>query len=447
MHRYRRELLAYCRRLTAGEASAEDVLQQALLQAWVAIERDPEVRDVRAWLYRIVHNVAISTIRRASAESVELDRTEASGGADSEVERKFAAREALAGLAALPELQRRVMLSTALEGRSHEEIAALLGLSHGAVRGLIYRARATLRAAAAALIPGPVIGWAARQEVRGGSGSSGFYEALGGSGTAGVGGLLIKGGAIVAGAGALATAAGLTPIHISHHRHHGAGAPTVLADRTDPSSPAGLTANAGATGGSGGSGSSTTFASVARGGSSGSVHAHRAPGGGRFLLAGSSQFVATPSARSSQGLGPSSTSGRHSSSSGGPGSSGGPDGGSSGGSGSTGGGSSGGHDGGSSGGGDGGSSGGGDGGSSGPPPTTGGSGGTGGGSSGGHDGGSSGGGDGGSSGGGDGGSSGGGTDGSSGGTTTTPTITLSGGGDHSGGGSDGSSGGSTPGGD
>ncbi len=231
VHRYRRELLAYCRRLIAGEATAEDVLQQALLQAWVAMGRDAEIRDVRPWLYRIVHNVAISNIRRAGADPVELVGTEGMGGADSEVESRLAAREALAGLAALPELQRRVMLSTALEGRSHEEIAALLGLTHGAVRGLIYRARAALRAAAAAVIPGPVIGWAARHEVRGAGGSSGFYDAVAGSGTAGLGGLLIKGSAIVATAGALATAAGLTPLQVLRHGRHRAGAGPLVAAR------------------------------------------------------------------------------------------------------------------------------------------------------------------------------------------------------------------------
>ncbi len=79
VHRYRRQLLAYCRRLSPTEAGAEDVLQQALLQAWVAIGREAEVRDVRAWLYRIVHNVAISHLRRPGGELVELDRSQGAG--------------------------------------------------------------------------------------------------------------------------------------------------------------------------------------------------------------------------------------------------------------------------------------------------------------------------------------------------------------------------------
>ena len=219
VHRYRRQLLAYCRRLCMSNGSAEDVLQQALLQAWVAIGRDAEIKDVRAWLYRIVHNVAVSHARRSTVAEVELDGSEGGGGVEAEAERRIAAHEALAGLAALPELQRQVMLSTALEGRSHDEIAALMGLSHGAVRGLIYRARATLRAAAAALIPGPLVGWAARQDVTSSPASAGFVEACAGGGAAGVGGLLIKGVAVVATVGGLATA-GSTSLPAGSGRHH-----------------------------------------------------------------------------------------------------------------------------------------------------------------------------------------------------------------------------------
>lgn len=217
VQRYRRPLLSYCRRLSRSEASAEDALQQALLQAWIALSvGESEIKDVRPWLYRIVHNVAVSNLRRPVHDQVPEDQAGDQGGADQEVERRLAIRDALAGLASLPELQRQVMLSTALEGQSHDEVAAALGLSHGAVRGLIYRARATLRAAAAVLVPGPLISWAARQDIGAGGRSSALAEAIGGGGSAGVTGVLLKGGAIVATTGALAGAAGVT---LNSHSH------------------------------------------------------------------------------------------------------------------------------------------------------------------------------------------------------------------------------------
>ena len=210
VQRYRLALLGYCRRFFPSDAGAEDVLQQALLQAWMALSREKaEVRDVRPWLYRIVHNVAISNLRRPVDGSFRDDVSRTAIGPDEEMERRAAAREALAGLAALPEPQRQVMFSTALEGRSHEEIAAGLGLSPGAVRGLIYRARATLRSAAAAIVPGPLLHWLVRRAGERGS-AAGPLEAVAGGGAAGVAGLVLKGGAVVIAAGAIVAGTGIT---------------------------------------------------------------------------------------------------------------------------------------------------------------------------------------------------------------------------------------------
>src|SRR5947209_5712987 len=210
VRRYRGALLAYSRRVAPHGASSEDILQQALLQAWGALSRGAEVRDVRAWLYRIVHNVAISSFR-ASAEAAVEGLTAEAGvpGVEQLVEQRMAAREALAGLAALPDLQRQVMVSTALDGASHEEVAATLGLSSGSVRGLVYRARSTLRAAAAAVMPAPVIEWALGDV---GSTSMG----LAGAGSAGLGALLLKGGAIIA----VGAVAGTTAVVVGDHAHH-----------------------------------------------------------------------------------------------------------------------------------------------------------------------------------------------------------------------------------
>jgi RNA polymerase sigma factor (sigma-70 family) len=216
VRRYRRQLLAYCRQLSACEAAAEDVLQQALLQAWLALG-DADVRDVRAWLYRIVHNVAVTNLRKRPAEHTELDESVGGVAVESQVEQRLAAREALAGMAALPEPQRAVMLSTTLDGLSHDQVADALGLTHGAVRGLIYRARAALRSAAAALTPSPLLNWAVRQDV---GRRAGISEALAGGGSAGIGGLVLKGGVLAASAGALATAAGLAPTHVARTQHH-----------------------------------------------------------------------------------------------------------------------------------------------------------------------------------------------------------------------------------
>lgn len=219
VQRYRHPLLRYCRRMRLSEARAEDVLQQALLQAWLALTRGVEVRDLRPWLFRIVHNTAVNAMR-GSAESHgeltdELYATATVAG-ESELDRRIAFREALTEVAALPQMQRQAIFLTAVDGQSHDEVASSLGITHGALRGLLYRARATLRSAAAALTPAQLIEWACG----GGGAAAPTAERLGelsvGGGGIGITALMMKGALVAATAGALASSAGV----VSHH-HHG----------------------------------------------------------------------------------------------------------------------------------------------------------------------------------------------------------------------------------
>jgi len=210
VHRYRRPLLRYCRRMQLADARAEDVLQQALLQAWMALARGADVREVRPWLYRIVHNAAVNAMRANAdghSELTEAMQAKAALARESDLQRTMAVRDALTDVAALPQMQQQAIFLTAVDGQSHDEVASVLGVSEGAVRGLLYRARTTLRGAAAALTPPPLLAWAA-----GGAGTAGptaerLAELSAGGAAAGLTGLLLKGAAVAVTAGALATGA------------------------------------------------------------------------------------------------------------------------------------------------------------------------------------------------------------------------------------------------
>jgi len=133
VERYRRPLLRHCRRYLP-EARAEDALQQALVSAWSALRRGDEVRALRPWLYRIVHNASLNALRAAGYDYEQLrDTLHGDGGPAELAERSAVVRQTLAGLAALPERQRQALLQIAVEGRSQDEVAEELGLSHGAV--------------------------------------------------------------------------------------------------------------------------------------------------------------------------------------------------------------------------------------------------------------------------------------------------------------------------
>jgi RNA polymerase sigma factor (sigma-70 family) len=215
VRRYRKPLLRYCQRMLLPESRAEDAIQQALLSAWSALQQGVEVADAQAWLYRIVHNTAVSALRKSGYDYDSLSESLRGADApDEDLERRIAVREALAGIAGLPQLQREVLLRTAVEGQSHEQVADALGLSDSAVRGMVYRARATLRAAATALTPPPLAAWAACVGVRGVPVAQRIGEAAV-PGSAGVAGVFLKGGAVALTAGSLVT--GTVLVH-HHHR-------------------------------------------------------------------------------------------------------------------------------------------------------------------------------------------------------------------------------------
>src|SRR3954452_6894912 len=202
VERYRGPLLRAARRVLP-EARAEDALQQALIAAWTALQRGDEVRDLRAWLYRVVHNTALNQLRVSGYDYEELeDALRIADAGDDELERRAVMRQTLASLAALPERQREALLRTSVIGYSQEEVARDLGISEGAIRQLVHRARVSMRAAATALTPTPLVS-AAASGARGGSLADRIAELAAGAAPAGAATLAKAGTAVVLAGGAL----------------------------------------------------------------------------------------------------------------------------------------------------------------------------------------------------------------------------------------------------
>jgi len=214
VQRYRRPLLRHCRRVLP-EARAEDALQQTLLAAWTALRRGDDIAELRPWLYRIAHNSSLNALRVSGYDYDELaESVRVVDAPEDELERRAVVRQTLAGIAALPEAQREALLRTVIEGASQQHIAQELGLSHGAVRQLVHRARTSLRTAATAVVPLPLAGWLAGMGTGGAAPitarmaelAAGAAGGAGGqAGAAGLSGMVAKGAAVAVVAGGAVT--------------------------------------------------------------------------------------------------------------------------------------------------------------------------------------------------------------------------------------------------
>jgi RNA polymerase sigma factor (sigma-70 family) len=138
----RPRVTAVARRLVGDEA--DDVVQEAVLRAFLSLSslRDPD--RFEAWLCGIALNVAKMRLRRAAIEARVLAAAASNNLLLAQEDRDLldAVRDALD---VLPPGQRDVVLMHYIDGLSCDEIAALLGSTPGAVRVRLHRARAQLR--------------------------------------------------------------------------------------------------------------------------------------------------------------------------------------------------------------------------------------------------------------------------------------------------------------
>ncbi len=154
--RHRLALTGYARAVLGGaHHDAEEAVQDAFVRALQALRREPgRTIHLRAWLHAIVRNACLDRLRRPG-RTVDLGALEGVLGDErADPARALERSEELAALVGeigrLPDRQRRALVGFALEGRSHEELAAQLDVTVSASKALVHRARHGLAAAAAA---------------------------------------------------------------------------------------------------------------------------------------------------------------------------------------------------------------------------------------------------------------------------------------------------------
>ena len=158
---HRSELLAAGIRLAGSRAEAEDLVQEAVMRAWVFWHRFEPGTNGRAWMHRILLNTFINGYRKRRRErdvlaAVQVEELRALGW-DARVHAtpgETLGDEVSAALSRLPDEFRRVLVLVDLEEQSYRDAARTLGCPIGTVMSRLHRARTAMKRELAAYATG-----------------------------------------------------------------------------------------------------------------------------------------------------------------------------------------------------------------------------------------------------------------------------------------------------
>jgi RNA polymerase sigma-70 factor (ECF subfamily) len=146
-----RKVFGLCFRLSSDPALAEELTQEVFVRAWRKLSSFRGESAFSSWLYPLTVNVALSERRSRRRRDARIIATE--DPASLERAPRSPAPEAgfdlEKAMATLPPGARAVFVLHDVEGRTHEEIAQLLGLAPGTSKAQLHRARRLLREALA----------------------------------------------------------------------------------------------------------------------------------------------------------------------------------------------------------------------------------------------------------------------------------------------------------
>jgi RNA polymerase sigma factor (sigma-70 family) len=135
-------------RIVNNSGDAEDVLQDAFVDAFQSIEMFQYKSTFGAWLKKIVINKSINHLRKKKMDLIDIDKTnlgylpETESLDEKDVQLKV--EEIKKAVKLLPNGYRTVLSLYLFEGYDHEEIAEILRVSHATVRTQYMRAKQKL---------------------------------------------------------------------------------------------------------------------------------------------------------------------------------------------------------------------------------------------------------------------------------------------------------------
>lgn len=146
--RYLDEIYRYVFFRLFNHQEAEDLTETTFLKAWEALPKSrKKIKNFRAWIYRIAHNLIVDEIRKNHPEMLEGDAVVQKDNFNIEnlVEREQENQALVRAIAQLENNYRQVIVLRFFNQISHAEAAEILDIDEGHVRVLQYRGLKRLR--------------------------------------------------------------------------------------------------------------------------------------------------------------------------------------------------------------------------------------------------------------------------------------------------------------
>lgn len=147
--RYHDFIYSFAARMTGSGAIAEDVVQEVFLKVWLNRADLPQVQNLGGYINRLTRNHVLNGIKRMAHENTLLQNIPPVTGnlplPDAGAEMRELSALIDQALHRLPPQQQRVYQLSRTEGRKHEEIAAILGISRETVKKHMMAALKSIR--------------------------------------------------------------------------------------------------------------------------------------------------------------------------------------------------------------------------------------------------------------------------------------------------------------
>jgi RNA polymerase sigma factor (sigma-70 family) len=145
-HTYAGRLMTICRRYTADNGEAEDILQDALIRIFDNLGQFRFECPLEGWMRRIVVNTAIRFCNKKKIHFREVsDNLSDHQAFNPSVYAEMGEEEILKIISLLPDGYRMVFNLYVIDGYSHEEIGNMLSIQEGTSRSQLAKARRMLQ--------------------------------------------------------------------------------------------------------------------------------------------------------------------------------------------------------------------------------------------------------------------------------------------------------------